>query len=192
MLYYSDGRRGGFRWSEASYGGRIVVKSKKPLVICLVAFLIIFVAIQLFRSTGPADVGKAAPHFTLADMSGREVSLDDYRGEIVILDFWATWCGPCRMTMPILDEIQKEYAGKMTVLAINLQEPKGVVREYILRQGLSAKVLLDEDGSVDRQYGIVAIPMQYLVDQKGIIRLILNGFHPRMGSQIRDEINKLL
>ena len=138
------------------------------------------------------EVGKAAPQFTLQDLAGREVSLADYRGKIVILDFWATWCGPCRMTMPMVDDIQKEYAGKMSVLAINLQEPKDVVREYILTQNLHSEVLLDEDGSVARQYGAAAIPMQLLIDQNGIVRNITTGFDPRMGSQIRAEINSLL
>jgi thiol-disulfide isomerase/thioredoxin len=177
---------------DAAAGGRAVVKSKKTLIIFLVAFLLFVVAIQKIRPTGPVAEGKIAPDFTLEDMAGNRVSLDDYRGQIVILDFWATWCGPCRMSMPMLDGIEKEYSGKMSVLAINLQEPKGVVREYILSQGLDSKVLLDEDGTVGRQYGAAAIPMQYLVDQDGIVRLILNGFHPRMDSQIRDEINKLL
>ncbi len=168
------------------------MKSKQALFLIIGVFLITIFVIQSFRSQEPVEAGKAAPPFTLQDMSGREVSLDDYKGEIVIVDFWATWCGPCRMTMPMLDDIQEEYAGKMSVLAVNLQEPKGVVREYILEHGLNSKVLLDEDGSVGRQYGAAAIPLQLLIDQNGIIRLILNGFHPGMGAQFRNEINKLL
>jgi len=110
------------------------VKSKQALIIFLVVFLVTIIVMQSFRSSGPVEIGKRAPQFTLQDMSGREVSLGDYRGKIVILDFWATWCGPCRMTMPMLDDIQKEYEGKLSVLAVNLQEPKSVVREYILQE----------------------------------------------------------
>ena len=136
------------------------------------------------------EVGKAAPQFTLKDLTGREVSLDDYKGEIVILDFWATWCGPCRIAMPMLDDIQKEYSGKLSVVAVNLQEKKGVVREYVLAEGLHSEVLLDEDGSISSQYGVAGIPTQYLIDQKGIVRYIAEGVeNPRVW---RDEINKLL
>lgn len=166
------------------------MKSKQALIIILVVFLVSIITFELFRSTGPVEVGRTAPQFTLQDLAGREVSLEDYRGKIVILDFWATWCGPCRMTMPMLDDIQKEYTGKMSILAINLQEPKDVVREYIMRQGLHSEVLLDEDGSVGRQYGAAAIPMQLLIDQDGIIRYIVTGVeNPRV---IKGEINKLL
>ncbi|MBN2241884.1 MAG: TlpA family protein disulfide reductase [Acidobacteria bacterium] len=168
------------------------MKSRQWLILFLVLFLLTIIAVQSFRSSGPVEVGKSAPDFTLKDMVGRDVSLDEYRGRIVILDFWATWCGPCRLTMPMLDEIEKEYSGEMSVLAINMQEPKGVVRDYILEEGLNSRVLLDEDAAIGRQYGVAGIPMQYLVDREGIVRLILSGFHPRMGSQIRDEISKLL
>ncbi|MBN2319775.1 MAG: TlpA family protein disulfide reductase [Acidobacteria bacterium] len=168
------------------------MKNKQALMIFLIVFLLSIVAIQFFRSPGAVAAGNAAPQFTLQDMAGREVSLDDYRGKVVILDFWATWCGPCRMTMPMLDEIQEEYNGKISVLAINLKEPKGVVREYILQQDLRSEVLLDEDGSVGSRYGAAAIPMQFLIDQNGIVRDILTGFSPGMGSRIREEINKLL
>jgi thiol-disulfide isomerase/thioredoxin len=181
-----------FRCPDAVNGGRINVKSNRALILIIGAFLITIFVIQSYRSKGPVEAGRPAPPFTLQDMSGREVSLDDYKGEIVILDFWATWCGPCRMSMPMLDDIQEEYTGKMSVLAVNLQEPKGVVREYILENGLNSKVLLDQDGSVGREYGAAAIPLQLLIDQNGIIRLIMNGFHPSMGAQFRNEINKLL
>ncbi len=154
--------------------------------------LLAIFAIQVFRSLGTVGVGKAAPQFTLQDLSGREVSLADYRGKIVILDFWATWCGPCRRSMPMLDEILAEYNGKMSVLAINLREPKDAVRDYILAQGLDSTVLLDGDGSVGRQYGAEAIPMQFLVDQNGIVRDVITGFDPNMGYRIRAQLNKLL
>lgn len=166
------------------------MKNRKALIIFLVFFLVTILVMQSFRSSGPVEIGKRAPQFTLQDMSGREVSLDDYRGKIVILDFWATWCGPCRISMPILDRIQGEYAGQLSVLAINLREPKSVVREYILEEGLHSEVLLDEDGSIGSQYGVAGIPTQYLIDRKGIIRYIAEGVeNPRT---IKAEINKLL
>jgi len=166
------------------------VKSKQALIIFLVVFLVTILVMQSFRSSGPVEIGKRAPQFTLQDMSGRQVSLDDYRDKVVILDFWATWCGPCRVSMPILDRIQAEYAGKLSVLAVNLRETKGVVREYILEESLHSEVLLDEDGSIASQYGVVGIPTQYLIDQKGIVRYIAEG--PQGPQAWRDEINKLL
>jgi len=167
------------------------VKSKQALIIFLVVFLLTILAAQFFRSSGgPVGVGKAAPQFTLQDMSGRTVSLEDYRGKIVILDFWATWCGPCRVAMPILENIQAEYSGKLNVLAVNLREPKGVVREYILEENLHSTVLLDEEGNVGMQYGAESIPLQVLIDGDGIVRYIARG--PQGPSVWRGEIRKLL
>ena len=171
---------------------RVVVKEKKVLITILVLFLASVIAIQLFRPDGPVEVGREAPNFTLRDLDGGDVSLKEYRGKIVILDFWATWCGPCRMTMPIIDSLQEEYSGKVSVLAVNLQDPKSAVREYVLNQGLHSTVLLDEDGSVGRQYNTSYIPMQLIIDKNGIVRYIMTGVPSGMRSIMRVEINKLL
>src|SRR5512137_2894846 len=99
------------------------------------------------------EIGQAAPNFKLPDLNGQQVSLDQYKGKIVMLDFWATWCGPCRMTMPIVENLQKEYADTMVLLAINIQDPRDVVRDYIRAQGIRSRVLLDEEGLVAQRYG---------------------------------------
>jgi thiol-disulfide isomerase/thioredoxin len=137
------------------------------------------------------QIGREAPNFKLPALNGGEISLSQYRGRVVMLDFWATWCIPCRMTMPLLENLQKEYAGSLVLLAINLQESKDDVRDYVRRQSIDSQVLLDEDGSVGEAYGTSEIPMQVLVDKNGIVRRIQVGFSPRMASQLRSEIEKL-
>jgi peroxiredoxin len=169
------------------------LKDKKALLIYLATFVLMVVAVQCFRppaETGAVEIGQAAPQFMLPDISGREVALNQYKGKIVILDFWQTTCGPCRYTMPMLDKIQDEYSGKLSVLAINLQEPKELVRNYILEQNLHSRVLLDSEYSVGDRYGIFAVPMQFLIDQNGVVRNIWVGMHP--DTEIKDGINKLL
>ena len=141
--------------------------------------------------TEALEIGSAAPVFKLPDLSGREVSLDQFRGKIVMLDFWATWCGPCRMTMPLVERLQKEYPQNVVLLAINLEETKEVVREYMRQQNLGSQVLLDEQGSVGKTYGTDAIPMQVLIDKTGIVRDIKTGFSPSMVPQLRAEIERL-
>ncbi len=139
----------------------------------------------------PLQIGMPAPKFTLPDLNGRKVSLDQYKGQIVMLDFWATWCGPCRMTMPLLENLSKEYRGTMTLLAINLQEPFGTVREYVQKQNINSEVLLDEHGSIGEVYGTDSIPMQVVIDKQGIVRHIQVGFSPKMASQLRSIIQSL-
>jgi len=137
------------------------------------------------------EVGRPAPPFKLPDLNGHQISLDQYKGKVVMLDFWATWCGPCRMTMPLLEKLQKEYPNKMVLLAINLEEPRETVRDYLRQQGLNPYVLLDEKGSLGEIYGTDAIPMQVLIDKEGIVRDIKTGFSPSMLSQLRAEIERL-
>ena len=141
--------------------------------------------------TPSVEIGRPAPAFKLPDLKGQEISLDQYKGKVVMLDFWATWCGPCRMTMPLLEKLQKEYPNNMVLLAINLEESRDTVRDYIRQQGLNSHVLLDEKGSLGEVYGTEAIPMQVLIDKEGIVRDIKTGFSPTMAGQLRAEIERL-
>jgi cytochrome c biogenesis protein CcmG/thiol:disulfide interchange protein DsbE len=172
-----------------------ILAKKKVLAVYVI---LIFSTIMLSNCTRPPsesgagiEIGSRAPNFKLFDLSGKEVSLNQYKGKIVLLDFWATWCGPCRMTMPLLERLQKEYSDVMVQMAINLQEPKDVVRDYVLAQGIHALVLLDESGSVGEAYGADAIPRQVVIDKEGVVRYIQTGFSARMSSQLRAEIQKL-
>jgi len=135
------------------------------------------------------EIGSPAPAFKLPDLNGREVSLDQYKGKLVLLDFWATWCGPCRKTMPVIENIQKEYRGNVVLLAVNLQESRDEVRKYVREYNINSQVLLDEEGSVGQIYGARAIPMYVLIDKAGIVRNVELGLNP---VQLRAQIQRLL
>jgi thiol-disulfide isomerase/thioredoxin len=172
-----------------------VTKRKAVVFYVLISLAAIMIAgcVRPPSETEPAvEIGRPAPEFKLPDLSGQEVTLDQYKGKVVMLDFWATWCGPCRIVMPVLESIQKEYAGSMVLLAINLQEPRDMVRDYVRAQNIHSRILLDEEGSVGAAYGTDSIPMQILIDKKGIVRHIQAGFGPRTASQLRAEIGKLV
>ncbi|MBN1566481.1 MAG: redoxin domain-containing protein [Acidobacteria bacterium] len=138
------------------------------------------------------QVGLKAPAFTLPDLSGQQVTLDQFKGKVVMLEFWATWCGPCRMTMPLMESIQKEFGDNLILLTINLQEPMDVVRDYVRAENVHSRVLLDEEGSVGLLYGTDSIPLQILIDKQGIVRFIQAGFGPGTPSQLRGEIKRLI
>ena len=137
------------------------------------------------------QIGQPAPKFKLPDLNGQEVSLDQYKGKIVMIDFWATWCNPCQMTMPVIENLEKEYKDRLVVLAVNLQEPRDLVSDYARKQALSSRILLDEEGSVGSLYGTDEIPVQFLLDKNGIVRYLRKGYHPSMASELRAEIGKL-
>jgi thiol-disulfide isomerase/thioredoxin len=143
------------------------------------------------ESEATVQIGLPAPNFKLPDLNGKEISLDQFKGRVVVLDFWATWCGPCRMTMPLMENLQKEYKSSMALLAIDLQESKDVVGDYVLQQGIHSQVLLDEKGSVGAAYGTDALPTQIIIDKEGIVRRVQAGFGPKTLSQLRAEIERL-
>jgi peroxiredoxin len=174
----------------------VIVKNKKVLWGFLCVLVLSILSVQCYRPASeaePVEVGQTAPDFKLQDLNGKEVSLEQYRGKIVILDFWQTTCPPCRISMPVLDKLEDDYSGKLSVLAVNLGDQKEIVREYILEQNLHSRVLLDSDHAVGERFGTVYIPTQYLIDQSGVVRYVSAGFNPATSPKtLRDEINKLL
>jgi thiol-disulfide isomerase/thioredoxin len=141
------------------------------------------------RQSETLEIGRPAPSFRLPDLNGQQVSLDQFKGKVVLLDFWATWCGPCRMIMPLLENLQKEYPDTLVLLAVNLQESREEVREFMRQEKLHSRVVLDEQGAVGSLYGAEAIPMQVLIDKSGIVRSVMTGFNDT--KKMRKEIERL-
>jgi peroxiredoxin len=113
-----------------------------------------------------------APEFQLNTLDGQTVRLSDFRGDVVLLNFWATWCGPCAVEMPYLQQVYEEWQGKgLVLLAVNIGDSADKVAAFMQDNGLSVPVLLDSDGTVATQYGIAGIPRTFLIDQDGIVRL---------------------
>lgn len=120
-----------------------------------------------------ALMGEAAPNFTLIDLTGQPVSLSEYSGKVVLLNFWATWCPSCLSELPAYEQVYQQYGGAtgdFAVLGINLQEGQAQVEAYTVGLGLTFPVLLDEDGRVTtRQYQVTGMPGSFLIDPQGII-----------------------
>jgi len=126
---------------------------------------------------GP-EVGKLAPDFKLQSLGGQTVSLSDFRGNPVLLNFWASWCGPCRAEMPFLQEIfeSKEWSGKgLIILTIDIGESPSRVKEFMESYVLSFPVLLDTDRNLALEYNIRGIPTTFFIDKDGIIQDIKIG-----------------
>lgn len=113
----------------------------------------------------------ALPDFALADLSGTMVRIESFRGKWVLLNFWATWCPPCRAEMPGMNELQKAFGGStFTFVAIDSQEEPSKVKEFIEREQYTMPVLLDVDGNVSATFGINSLPTTFLVDPQGIVQ----------------------
>jgi peroxiredoxin len=114
--------------------------------------------------------------FSLSALEGETGSLSSYKGKVVFLNFWATWCGPCRVEMPSLEAIYNKFSDRgLEMLAVNCAEDNAAVRSFIKNEGFSFPVLLDLDGRVSANYGILSIPTTFLIDRDGMIILRLVG-----------------
>lgn len=114
------------------------------------------------------EVGKLAPNFTLMNLEGKEVSLEDFRGKIVLINFWATWCGYCDKEMPDIQKLSEEN-DDLVVLAVNVMEKKEIVERYIEEGGYNFEVVLDEKGDIAIKYLAQYLPTSYFIDKDGIL-----------------------
>jgi cytochrome c biogenesis protein CcmG, thiol:disulfide interchange protein DsbE len=125
----------------------------------------------LFEAMGMAKVPpKAAPDFTLPTIDGKQVSLREYRGKVVFLNFWATWCIPCREEMPGLERLHQTYQSQgLAIISIDLKESAEQVKAFLQQHGLSFPALLDQSGSVFRDYLVAGMPTTYLIGRDGML-----------------------
>jgi thiol-disulfide isomerase/thioredoxin len=120
---------------------------------------------------------KVSPRdFSLSLLEGETKSLSSYKGKVIFLNFWATWCGPCRVEMPSMAALYNKFSDKgLEILAVNSGEDQATVRSFLNNEGFSFPALLDLDGKVSANYGIQAIPTTFLIDRDGMIILRLVG-----------------
>lgn len=143
------------------------------------------------NSTDMSSSNNQAPNFTLVDTNGKKVSLSDYKGKVVILDFWATWCPPCRRGIPDLIDIQKQFKNKIAVLGISLDtDTKGDVPSFIKNMGINYSVLYASPEVVQAYGNIDAIPTSFIIDKKGKIVNQHVGLTPK--ETLISEIKNLL
>lgn len=116
-------------------------------------------------------MGQPAPDFTFPDLHGKEVSLSDYRGKVVLVNIWATWCGPCRDEMPSMQRLYERLKGKdFEILAVSIDSTGSkAVAPFMEELNLTFPALLDPEGKIRTLYGITGVPESYVVDKKGIL-----------------------
>jgi peroxiredoxin len=124
----------------------------------------------------PPVIGTAASEFTLTDLEGRTHSLSQHRGNIVMVNFWATWCKPCTTEMPAMQACYDRLRDKgFVVLAVNELEDEAKVREHITAYAHTFPVLLDQDNRVANQYGVYGLPVSVFIDEHGIVQEYIKG-----------------
>ena len=139
-----------------------------------------------------ATIGQPAPDFKLQNLDGESVSLSDFKGKAVLVNFWATWCGPCRIEMPYLQEIYEEWSEQgLVLLAVNIGESPAKVKDFMEKYNLSFPVLLDAKTTVAREYNVSGIPTTFFIDKDGVIQVKIVGAFSNT-AQIESSLSKII
>ena len=152
-----------------------------PIIAILVALSALFGLVVLPRLSPPGGdmLRQPAPVFSLPIAAngdeGARLKLSEQQGKVVVLDFWATWCGPCAVQAPILDRIARKFPDEVVVLGVNVGERPSRASAYAKRKGLSYPILSDPRGQVQALYGATSLPTVVLIDQKGVMTAFVRG-----------------
>ena len=140
-----------------------------------------------------AGTGGPAPQFTLGSREGKDVSLTQFHGQVVMLNFWASWCGPCRQEMPLLESIYKKY-GKMgfVMLGVNVEPDSQAAQEWLKQTPVSFPILFDKDSKVSKLYEVAGMPSTVIIDRSGKVRMLHRGYKPGDENEYQDSIRTLI
>lgn len=134
-----------------------------------------------------------APDFTVEDLSGRRWSLREMRGKVIFLNFWATWCIPCRDEMPTMEKLHRDFKAQgLEVVAINFRETRKEVQKFFDELGLTFTALLDKDGKVSEEYGAWSLPLSYFINRRGEFVGKVNGYRKWDSQEARAFFRELL
>jgi len=123
------------------------------------------------KSLEIADTGQKAPDMPMPGIEGGVVRLDSFKGKVIVLNFWATWCPPCRKEMPLLESTYKRYKEKgLVILGINYNEDRERVLKFTQEMGVTFPIILDKELKLTRKYGVLSLPATFFIDKKGIVR----------------------
>jgi thiol-disulfide isomerase/thioredoxin len=141
------------------------------------------------------EVGEAAPRIEAArlDPTNAPFSAESLRGQVVYVDFWASWCVPCRISMPALDSLYRKHAARgLMVLGVNKDAERGEARRFLARVPVGFPLLADEGDRIARAFAVKAMPSGYLLDRRGVVRHIHRGFTQETAASLEREIEALL
>lgn len=157
-------------------------------------WILSFAASMLAASSMAAgDLPAPAPNFTLQSQTGETVSLADFKGDVVMINFWATWCGPCRKEMPHLEALHQRYSSLgFKLLGVNVEDnPKGA-EKFLEETPVSFEILFDPANKVTALYDVVAMPSTVMVDRNGNMRYIHHGYLPGYENEYQTQVRALL
>jgi len=144
-------------------------------------------------ATLAAGVGDPAPVFALRDAHGDTLALEALRGRVVYVDFWASWCGPCRRSFPWMNELQSRYGARgLAIVAINVDKSPADAARFLERNAAHFAIAYDQAGATPLAYGVLGMPSSYLIDAQGKVVEVEQGFHDERKAALEQRIQALL
>jgi thiol-disulfide isomerase/thioredoxin len=142
----------------------------------------------------PLTRGDTAPSCAAPALdTGKALNVADYKGQVVYLDFWASWCGPCRQSFPFMNELQREFGGKgLQIVAVSVDKAADDARRFLSRYPAQFATVLDTSGVCPAAYQLQGMPSSYVIDRSGTVRAIHAGFHDRDKAEIRQQLIEAL
>ncbi|HNS62917.1 MAG TPA: TlpA disulfide reductase family protein [Anaerolineaceae bacterium] len=162
-----------------------IIRHFTPISILSIIFSILWIGLTSFllplpvhQSASAPRAGFSAPDFSLPDLQGSSLQLGDLKGKVVILNFWASWCSPCKAEMPAFQSVYSQWKEEgIEIVAVNTtsQDSLAGIQSFVSSYQLSFPILLDSDGSVNQLYRVQALPTTFLIDRQGMIREVIIG-----------------
>jgi len=156
-------------------------------------FVVMFVALSLVSLVQAGEVNGKAPDFTLKSNTGKNIKLSEHRGEVILLNFWASWCGPCRQEMPLLEQLQERYGSYgFTVMGVNVEKDSSKAKKMLRDVPVTFPILFDTENKASKLYKVSAMPSTVMIDRDGNMRYLHKGYKSGDENEYAKWIKKLI
>ena len=159
----------------------------------LMIVIALIISLLISKNVEALTTGQTAPDFTLKNRQGKNLNLTEQRGSIILLNFWASWCGPCRKEMPVLQKLQDKYQDLgVSVWGVNVEQENQAGKDFLADLDLSFSIFYDQTNTLSATYQVEAMPTTVIIDRDGVVRYVFRGYKDGYEKKYAKAIKKLI